>query len=212
MMCRHKICKIHANTNKVFFMLQPFTGSSESWNCLLLKTDKMPQCHNLMMQTMSATHFSSVSIHTFLSPKNGTINCVITAEPKEMMGFGDDSGISWTICKQSAPCTRQPHQHLITQFFTGRMLFLTPNQQCQALKAQRTVIQINNNMNIGTDWFIYNNSWREACWRVLMLLSAFEGKGDWMDCGSNTVINCWNMQCKWNNQHTRERPERRFSW
>ena len=27
------------------------------------------------------------------------------------------SGISWTICKQSEPRSRQPHQHLITQFF-----------------------------------------------------------------------------------------------
>ena len=26
---------------------------------------------------------------------------------------------------------RQQHQHLINQFFTGRMLSLTPNQQCQ---------------------------------------------------------------------------------
>jgi len=25
---------------------------------------------------------------------------------------------------------RQSHQHLITQFLTGRMFFLTPNQQC----------------------------------------------------------------------------------
>ena len=41
-------------------------------------------------------------------------------------------GISWTICKQSAPRSRQiitptPHHSI----FTGRMLFLTPNQQCQ---------------------------------------------------------------------------------
>jgi len=27
---------------------------------------------------------------------------------------------------------RKPHQHLITEFFTGRMLFLMPNQQCQS--------------------------------------------------------------------------------
>jgi len=27
------------------------------------------------------------------------------------------SGISWTICRQSAPRSRQPQQHLITQFF-----------------------------------------------------------------------------------------------
>jgi len=26
---------------------------------------------------------------------------------QEMMGFGDGSGISWTICKQSAPRSRQ---------------------------------------------------------------------------------------------------------
>jgi len=43
------------------------------------------------------------------------------------------SGISWTICKQSAHRCRQittptPHH---SQFFTGQMLFLTPNQQCQ---------------------------------------------------------------------------------
>ena len=30
------------------------------------------------------------------------------------------SGISWTICKQSAPRSR----HVITEFFTGLMLFL----------------------------------------------------------------------------------------
>jgi len=42
------------------------------------------------------------------------------------------SGISWAICK-SAPCSRQtttpaPHH----SFFTGRMPFLPPNQQCQS--------------------------------------------------------------------------------
>ena len=46
------------------------------------------------------------------------------------------SGISWTICKQSAPCSRQPHQHFITQIFTGRMLFLVPNQQCQSTEGK----------------------------------------------------------------------------
>jgi len=49
------------------------------------------------------------------------------------MGFWDDSGISWTICKLSAPRSRQittltPHQSI----FTGRVLFLTPNWQCQS--------------------------------------------------------------------------------
>jgi len=43
------------------------------------------------------------------------------------------SGISWTICKQSAPRSRQitiptPHHPI----FLDRILFLTPSQQCQS--------------------------------------------------------------------------------
>ena len=45
------------------------------------------------------------------------------------------SGISWAICK-SAHRSRQ-----ISMFFTGRMPFLPPNQQCQSTKG--TNIQIN---------------------------------------------------------------------
>jgi len=41
------------------------------------------------------------------------------------------SVISWAICK-SAPRSRQPRQHPTTQFFTGRMPFLPPNQQRQS--------------------------------------------------------------------------------
>jgi len=44
------------------------------------------------------------------------------------------SGSSWAICK-SAPRSRQPHQHPTTQFFTGQMPFLLPNQQCQSTEA-----------------------------------------------------------------------------
>jgi len=52
---------------------------------------------------------------------------------QELIGFGDGSGIGWTVCKQSAPRFRQittptPHH----SNFTGWMLFLTPNQQCQS--------------------------------------------------------------------------------
>jgi len=52
---------------------------------------------------------------------------------QEMMGFGDGSSISWTTCKQSAPHSRQittPTSHY--SIFTGRMLFLMPNQHCQS--------------------------------------------------------------------------------
>jgi len=48
-----------------------------------------------------------------------------------MTGIWDGSGISWTMCKQSAPRCRQitaPTAH--HSIFTGRML--SPNQQCQS--------------------------------------------------------------------------------
>ena len=50
------------------------------------------------------------------------------------MGFGGRSGISWTICKQRAPSSRQITTPTI---FTGRMLFMTPDQQCQSTEGTR---------------------------------------------------------------------------
>jgi len=58
---------------------------------------------------------------------------------QEMTGFWDGSGISWTICKQSAPHSRQittPTCH-----HSGRMLFLTTNHQCQSTDS--TTVEIN---------------------------------------------------------------------
>jgi len=57
------------------------------------------------------------------------------------MEFWDGSGISWTICKQSAPHSRQitasTHHCSI---FRGQMLFLTPNQQCQSTEGTDTYV------------------------------------------------------------------------
>ena len=60
-----------------------------------------------------------------------------------MMGFWDGSGISWTICKQCAPCSKQittptPHRSI----FTGRMLLLTPNQQSQSTEGNCVVSKL----------------------------------------------------------------------
>jgi len=44
------------------------------------------------------------------------------------------SGICWAI-RKSAPHPRQPRQYPTTQFFTGRMPFLPPNQQRQSTEA-----------------------------------------------------------------------------
>jgi len=52
------------------------------------------------------------------------------------------SSISWTICKQCAPRFRQittpTPRHSV---FTGRMLFLTSNQQCQSTEGNDPVPQ-----------------------------------------------------------------------
>jgi len=48
------------------------------------------------------------------------------------------SGIWWAICK-STPHPRQPCQHPTTQFFTGRMPFLPPNQQRQSTEGHLKV-------------------------------------------------------------------------
>ena len=55
-----------------------------------------------------------------------------------MVGFWADSGICWTMYKQSAPRSRQittptPHHSI----FTGQMLFLMPNQHCQSTEGMK---------------------------------------------------------------------------
>ena len=59
------------------------------------------------------------------------------------MGFGDGSGISWTICKQSALRSSEitvptPHHPILT----GRMLFLMPNQRRQSTEGAEQEFEI----------------------------------------------------------------------
>jgi len=64
-----------------------------------------------------------------------------------MMGFGDGSGISWTVSKQSAPRSRQittptPRQSI----FTGRTLFLELHQrQSTESNVMRNLLKISPN-------------------------------------------------------------------
>jgi len=53
------------------------------------------------------------------------------------------SGISWTTCKQSAPRCRQittptPHHSI----FTGWILFLMHNQQCQSTEGKESNLEL----------------------------------------------------------------------
>ena len=79
------------------------------------------------------------------------------------------SGISLTICKLLAlHSRRQPCQHLITQIFTGQMLFLTPNQQHQSTEgrkiSQMHKINCNCNQKLGHLHLSLIHIWR--CRRI----------------------------------------------
>jgi len=85
---------------------------------------------------------------------------------QEMMGFWDDSGISWTICKQYAPRSREittpsPHQSI----FTGQMLFLMPNQQCLSTECRAWYQQLKSGKQICSEVFV--NSAGESMQSVL---------------------------------------------
>jgi len=76
------------------------------------------------------------------------------------------SGISWTISKQSVPCSRQitttTRHHSI---FTGRMLFLMPNQQCQSTEGsthRKTKIKIVHYYYVA-EFFLYETPLWLAC-------------------------------------------------
>jgi len=54
------------------------------------------------------------------------------------------SGISWAYASLHLAPDRQPRQHLTTQFFTGRMPFLPPNQQRQSTEGKASKKQNKN--------------------------------------------------------------------
>jgi len=96
--------------------------------CILLQTD-----NHASTQPLSFLHAGCPSCRPTNSVKalkeHRKVKTVWIKMKQEMTGFWDGGGISWTICKQSAPRSRQmttptPHQ----SSFTGWMLFLTPSQ------------------------------------------------------------------------------------
>jgi len=56
---------------------------------------------------------------------------------QEMMGVYGCSGISWAICKQSAPRSREITTTTQSLNFTGQMFFLTPNQHCHSTESKK---------------------------------------------------------------------------
>ena len=84
------------------------------------------------------------------------------------------SGISWTICKSLAPHFRQittpaPHR----SFFTGRMLFLASNQQCQSTKGNLSK-QVKEENQGAASWpkFVWKLAVKQKWWCVTSLLQS----------------------------------------
>jgi len=98
-----------------------------------------------MVRSSPPVTVTYITTHPFNSPCSRTVwvsryqkgKTSLDLNEAMMIGFWDVSGISWTICKQSAPHSRQittptPHHSI----FKGQMLFLTPNQQCQSTEGK----------------------------------------------------------------------------
>ena len=93
-------------------------------------------------------------------------------------GVWECSGISWTICKQSAPPSRQittpTPRHSI---FTCQMLFLVPNQQCQSTVGTVTQLLQNNRSLYATTGTLLAASvmcWTRSRYRTLPHYSMLE--------------------------------------
>jgi len=91
--------------------------------------DKSPSSHTMLRLWVSWYRKGKTSLDLNEARDDGVLGC---------------SGISWTTRKQSAPHCRQmttptPHHSI----FTGRMLFLTPNQQFQSTEGKCPAVRIN---------------------------------------------------------------------
>jgi len=86
------------------------------------------QCYNTLLHPFNGLFSWTTWVSQY--QKGKTSLDLNEARDDAVMGC---SGISWSICKQSAPRSRQittpTPQHSI---FTDWMLFLMPNQQCQS--------------------------------------------------------------------------------
>jgi len=90
-------------------------------------------------------------------------------------------------CK-SAPHPRQPRQHPTTQFFTGWMPFLPPNQQHQSISFRKVIMPKNMSNQLcfcrsGCPWY----SWKTADWIWMSF-----GVVDWLDPRMRQVVGVGN--------------------
>jgi len=87
--------------------------------------------------------FKHTHTHPFDGPLSGTTQVSQYQKGKTNLDFTEarDSGWQWHQLSHNASLhlapDRQPHQHPTTlMFFTGRMPFLPPSQQCQSTEGK----------------------------------------------------------------------------
>jgi len=91
--------------------------------------------HRFLVQV---EQFTTPTLHTFNGPLSRTTQVSRYQTGKTNLDFTEarDSEWQWHQLGRMQVCTslqtRQPRQHPTTQFFTGRMPFLPPNQQRQS--------------------------------------------------------------------------------
>jgi len=88
---------------------------------------KIPQTHTTVL-LLFCNKSGSTRVSRYQKVKTRKVKTNLDLLEQEIVS---GSGICWAICK-SAPHSRQPCQHPTTQFFTGRMPLLPPNQQRQS--------------------------------------------------------------------------------
>ena len=109
------------------------------------------------------------------------------------------SGISWTICKQSAPRSTQitsPTHH--QSIFIGRMLFLMPNQQCQSIEGMKAHFSHWRIMNCCLVLFLEPSVlWR--CWlggrKGIQPVKLSGGVPEWLPVWSEVQTCIWPSWC-----------------
>ena len=90
------------------------------------------------LQRRQNIQFSSITtttttLHTFNGPLSGTTRVSRYQKGKTNPDFTEARDVEWQWHQLHLAPDRQPRQHPTTQFFTGRLPFLPPNQQRQCI-------------------------------------------------------------------------------
>ena len=115
--------------------------------CTLLQTDNHTNIPSLNFYRPDALPDTHTHTHTFNGPLSGTTQVSRYQKGKTNLDFtgARDSERQWHQLEHMQVCTSlQTDNHIgnsLLKFFTGRMPFLPPNQQCQSTEGNRKGIQ-----------------------------------------------------------------------